>query len=76
MNAGDIGGGDTVDYAAEVLTNVLSGKGTKAQSEVVAANAGVAISVAKDVSLRHGVEEARELIFSGAGREVLDKLIR
>ena len=75
LNASDIGGGDTVDYAAEVLTNVLSGKGTKAQSEVVAANAGVAISVAKDVSLRHGVEEARELIFSGAGREVLDKLI-
>ena len=75
LNASDIGGGYTVDYAAEVLTNVLSGKGTKAQSEVVAANAGVAISVAKDVSLRHGVEEARELIFSGAGREVLDKLI-
>ena len=76
MDASDIGGGDTVDYAAEVLTNVLSGKGTKAQSEVVAANAGVAISIAKDVALRQGVEEALELVFSGAGKDVLDKLIK
>jgi anthranilate phosphoribosyltransferase len=71
----DIGGGDTVDYAAEVLTNVLSGKGTKAQSEVVAANAGVAISVAKNVAVRQGVEEALGIVYSGAGIEVLKKLI-
>ncbi|MBK20923.1 MAG: anthranilate phosphoribosyltransferase [Flavobacteriales bacterium] len=76
LEANDIGGGETVDYAAEVLTNVLSGDGTKAQSEVVAANAGVAISIAKDVSLREGVEEALELISSGAGREVLDTLLK
>lgn len=71
----DIGGGDTVEYAADVLTNVLSGKGTKPQHEVVAANAGVAISVAKDVPVRQGVEEALELVNSGAGIEVLHKLI-
>lgn len=71
----DIGGGDTVEYAAEVLTNVLSGKGTKPQNEVVAANAGVAISVAKDVSVKQGVEEALELVNSGAGIDVLNKLI-
>ena len=76
LEANDIGGGETVDYAAEVLTNVLSGDGTKAQSEVVAANAGVAISIAKDVSLREGVEEALELISSGAGGEVLDTLLK
>ncbi len=71
----DIGGGDTVEYAAEVLTNVLSGKGTKSQHEVVAANAGVAISVAKDVTVKEGVEEALELVNSGAGIEVLNKLL-
>ena len=76
LDANDIGGGETVDYAAKVLTDVLSGDGTKAQSEVVAANAGVAISIAKNVSLREGVQEALELISSGAGREVLDTLLK
>jgi anthranilate phosphoribosyltransferase len=71
----DIGGGDTVEYAAEVLLNVLSGKGTKAQQEVVAANAGVAISVARDVSVQQGVEESLDIINEGKGIEVLDKLI-
>ena len=76
LEAKDIGGGETVNYAAEVLTNVLSGKGTKAQSEVVAANAGVAISIAKDVKVRQGVEEALDIINEGRGIEVLDKLIK
>ena len=71
----EIGGGDTVEYAAEVLTKVLSGKGTKAQHEVVAANAGVAISVAKDVNIRQGVEEALDIVNEGKGIEILDKLI-
>ncbi len=75
LEANDIGGGDTVEYAAEVLTKVLSGKGTKAQHEVVAANAGVAISVAKDVNIRQGVEEALDIVNEGKGIEILDKLI-
>jgi len=76
LEAKDIGGGETVNYAAEVLTNVLSGRGTKAQSEVVAANAGVAISIAKDVKVRQGVEEALDIINEGRGIEVLEKLIK
>lgn len=71
----DIGGGDTVEYAAEVLSNVLSGKGTQPQNEVVAANAGVAISVAKNILLKQGVEEALDIINEGKGIEVLQKLI-
>lgn len=71
----DIGGGDTVEYAAEVLSNVLSGKGTQPQNEVVAANAGVAISVAKNIPLKQGVEEALDVINEGKGIEVLEKLI-
>ena len=72
----DIGGGDTVEDAAIILQNVLSGKGTIAQSHVVAANAGVAISVAKDVNVKEGVEEALELINSGVGIEILNKLLK
>ncbi len=72
----EIGGGDSVDYAARVLTNVLIGKGTKAQHEVVAANAGVAISVAKDVKLHEGVEEALDIINEGKAIDVLHRLIK
>ena len=75
LKPNDIGGGDTVEYAAEVLTKVLSGKGTKAQHEVVAANAGVAISVAKNVTIRQGVEEALDIVSQGRGIDVLNQLI-
>jgi anthranilate phosphoribosyltransferase len=71
----DIGGGDTVEEAATILKNVLSGKGTKAQNEVVAANAGLAIYVAKNVSLKESVEEALEIINSGKSINVLEQII-
>ncbi len=71
----DIGGGDTVEEAATILKNVLSGKGTKAQNEVVAANAGLAIYVAKNISLKESVEEALDIIKTGKGFDVLEKLI-
>ena len=41
----------------------------------MAANAGVAISVAKDVNIRQGVEEALDIVNEGKGIEILDKLI-
>ena len=71
----DIGGGDTVEEAATILKNVLSGKGTKAQNEVVAANAGLAIYVAKNVSLKESVEEALDIIKEGKAINVLNQLI-
>ena len=71
----DIGGGDTVEEAATILKNVLSGKGTKAQNEVVAANAGLAIYVAKNVSLKKSVEEALDIINEGKAINVLNQLI-
>ena len=71
----EIGGGDTVEEAAVILKNVLSGKGTKAQKEVVAANAGLAIHVAKNVSLKEGVSEALDIINEGKAIKVLEELI-
>ena len=44
--------------------------------QVVAANAGVAISIAKNIPVKQGVEEALELVHSGAGIDVLNKLIK
>jgi len=43
----DIYGGDTVEDSANIFMNVLSGKGTEAQNNVVCANAGMAIATVK-----------------------------
>ena len=75
LKPNEIGGGDTVEEAALILKNVLSGKGTKAQKEVVAANAGLAIHVAKNVSLKEGVSEALDIINEGKAIKVLEELI-
>lgn len=76
LKPAEIGGGDTVEEAAVILKNVLAGKGTKAQHDIVAANAGLAIHVAKNVSLKEGVQEAMDIIKSGAGAIVLENLLK
>ena len=43
----DIYGGKTVEESAKIFMNILDGKATEAQSNVVCANAGLAISVVK-----------------------------
>lgn len=59
-------GGDSVKAAADIFYKVLNGKGTKAQTEVVLANAGLALYSAQDLgSMVEGVEMARESLESG-----------
>ncbi len=71
----EIDGGETKEQAAHILTSVISGKGTKAHNEVIAANAGLAISVGKGVSFKDGISEANEIIQSGKAALVLKKLL-
>ncbi len=70
----DLHGGSTVESAAEIFHNVLQGKGTEAQQSVVLANAGMAIKVAKGVSLDEGIGLAKESIDSGKAYQVLKNL--
>lgn len=44
LNADEIGGGNTIPEAAEIFVNVLEGKGTEAQTQVVIANAALALA--------------------------------
>ena len=69
-------GGDTVEEAAKIFTDILSGNGSDAQVEVVSANAGLAIHTMKpEVSLETCMAEARESLLSGQALERFGKLI-
>ncbi len=68
-------GGSTVKDAAKIFINVISGKGTEAQNNVVCANAGLAIATAKEISHKEGFEMAKESLLSRKAKEKLDKLI-
>lgn len=59
-------GGNTVAEAADIFSNILNNKGTSAQTEVVLANAGLALYTGQQLeSIAAGVEMARESLASG-----------
>ena len=68
-------GGETVEDAREIFKNVLMNKGTEPQSSVVLANAGVAISTVKRISVLEGVEFAKESLQSGKALNALKKFL-
>lgn len=70
----EIVGGDSIEASAQIFLNVLQGKGTDAQNNVVCANAGVAISTVENTSLKEGFEKAKESLLSGNGLKALKKL--
>ncbi len=68
-------GGNTVEEAAKLFTKIINGNGSKAQNNVICANAGLAIATAKQISHKEGFELAKESLMSGKGKQALDKLI-
>jgi len=63
----DLSGGDSIAENAAIFLAILKGKGTQAQHQVVAANAGAALFVAgKAESLVAGCQIALSIIESGA----------
>lgn len=70
----DIYGGETVVASAAIFTEILKGKGTQAQNNVVCANAGLAISTVEKCSIKEGFEKAKESLHSGAALQCLQKL--
>lgn len=67
-------GGNTVKENAAIFVQVLNGKGTEAQNNVVCANAGMAISVAGNLDHRTGFEMAREALKSKKALTAFNKL--
>ncbi|MBF2066760.1 MAG: anthranilate phosphoribosyltransferase [Calothrix sp. C42_A2020_038] len=73
----ELQGGD-VEENADILKAVLQGKGTLAQTDVVALNAGLALEVGNAVpwnSHEQGVRLAKEILASGAAWDKLECLV-
>jgi anthranilate phosphoribosyltransferase len=76
INPESLYGGDTVEEAAEIVVDVLTGNATKEQTNVVLANAAVALHIGLDVGLREGVEMAQEAIESETAYQILKSMRR
>ena len=70
----EIAGGESIEDSAQIFLNVLQGKGTAPQNNVVCANAGVAIATVKNISPKEGFELAKESLLTGKGLAALKKL--
>ncbi len=70
----EIVGGDSIKESAAIFMNILNGKGTEAQNNVVCANAGMAIATVEGLQPKQGFEKAKESLLSGKGLEALKKV--
>ncbi|SMC31619.1 anthranilate phosphoribosyltransferase [Cellulophaga tyrosinoxydans] len=69
-----IAGGDSIEESAQIFLNILQGRGTEAQNNVVCANAGIAIATVENLTPIEGFEKAKESLLSGKGLAALKKL--
>lgn len=68
-------GGDSVKESAKIFMRIIRGKGTKAQNNVVAANAGLAIATERNIDFKEGFLIAKESLQSGKAKKSLECLI-
>ncbi len=74
-NATDISGGNNISDAKTIFLKILNNKATKAQTDVVLANAGIAIANFNNTSVLEGIEVARKSLQSGKALESLNLLL-
>lgn len=70
----EIAGGGSIISSAGIFLDILNGKGTKPQQNVVCANAGLAIATARNLSPWEGFQIAEESLKSGNALMALKKL--
>ncbi|UBM57365.1 anthranilate phosphoribosyltransferase [Marinilongibacter aquaticus] len=71
----EIHGGETLEDSAKIMWDVLNNKGTKSQTNVVLANAALALGVARNISIETALGQARESLESGKALASLKELI-
>ncbi len=74
-SANEIKGGLTVKDSAKIFINILSGNGTKAQNNVVCANAGLAIATVNNLSHQEGFALAKKSLIDKNALNSLNKLL-
>lgn len=62
--AHEIEGGATVEASAKIFEKILKGEGTKAQNQVVIANAAMALQCGLDIPLEAAIGKAEEALMS------------
>lgn len=67
----EIYGGETIEASALIFTEILHGKGTEAQNNVVCANAALAIATVENINIDKAFEKAKNSLLSG---EALNRL--
>ena len=65
----------TIEDAARIFTNVLDGKGTQAQQDVVCANAALALKTARSISFEDAWQSAKESLTSGRAKASFTNLL-
>ena len=70
-----IKGGNTIDEAAKIFYNVISGKGSVEQNNVVCANAAIAIQTIEKSNYDDALAKAQESLISGKAIGKLNQLI-
>lgn len=68
-------GGDSVETAAKIFTQILNGQGTEAQNNVVCANAAMAIATVNNSSVEDSFALAKESLLSGKAKTKFEKLV-
>ncbi|MCU0393116.1 MAG: anthranilate phosphoribosyltransferase [Thermoflexibacter sp.] len=72
----DLYGGETVEEAAKIVEKILNGKGSKAQNEVVIANAIFALITAQPtLDIATAKQKAEDSLFGGKAKEMFLKLL-
>ena len=75
VNYGELHGGDTVEEAAWIFKKIIEGNGTKAQNQVVLANAAVAIQTYREnQNILTSLDQARESLFGLKAFKSFNKL--
>lgn len=69
--AKEIEGGKTVEDSTKLFVEIIEGRGTKAQNNVVCANAAMAISTVTKGTTIHAFEQAKESLLSGKAKSAL-----
>ena len=76
VNAEELNGGETIEESGKIFMNILEGKGTKAQNEVVIANAALALYAGhQKEGLESAIAKSREALVSGKALNVFKKMI-
>lgn len=72
----DIFGGNSVAEAADIFVNILNGKGTEAQNNVVLTNAVFALkTIDASKSFETAFEEAKQSLFGLKAKQSIEKLV-